>query len=207
MNKHLFWDTESFLTWKLTCSSSFFFFFFKDFKRNIFFVVKMEFMELREAFYFICSLEFWRMAIFWTLSLIISYLQLFAHRIFSVKSKRCLHSSPPLLPQATRSVPSATDAFRRPICIITGVNRPIKYLFSIFSASLFVMLFIQFLIFLLWIKNCALIWQNLDFYDFYLILFLFSHQESSFPCWMNWCAWFKFNSAPKPHQVAIPQIC
>ncbi|XP_071922080.1 uncharacterized protein [Coffea arabica] len=75
-----------------------------------------------EAFHFVCSSQFWRMAIFWTLSLIISYLQSFAQRFVAAQSISYVYSSPPSLPQATRSVPSATNALRTPICIITGAT-------------------------------------------------------------------------------------
>ncbi|KAL6344593.1 hypothetical protein AAG906_002498 [Vitis piasezkii] len=67
--------------------------------------------ELREVLHFVFSLQFLRMALFWTLSLIISYLHLFIQRFpFSRKSNsypRC---------------PPANTATFRPLCIITGAT-------------------------------------------------------------------------------------
>ncbi|KAL3522637.1 hypothetical protein ACH5RR_015471 [Cinchona calisaya] len=77
----------------------------------------MEAKELREAFRFVCSTEFWRMAILWTLSLVISYLQLFAQRFFTEKSKSYAHYSSPSVPSA-----STKDSITRPVCIITGAT-------------------------------------------------------------------------------------
>ncbi|KAK9986417.1 hypothetical protein SO802_031368 [Lithocarpus litseifolius] len=62
-------------------------------------------MELGKAMQFICSLEFWRMAVFWTLSLLVSYW----HLLFTPKSKsfpRCAPATTPI----------------KPVCIITGAT-------------------------------------------------------------------------------------
>ncbi|KAM4079213.1 hypothetical protein ACB094_09G100200 [Castanea mollissima] len=61
--------------------------------------------ELGKAMQFICSLEFWRMAVFWTLSLLVSYW----HLLFALKSKsfpRCAPATSPI----------------KPVCIITGAT-------------------------------------------------------------------------------------
>ncbi|KAB1213123.1 Dehydrogenase/reductase SDR family member on chromosome X [Morella rubra] len=62
--------------------------------------------ELGDALHFICSLEFWRMAVFWTLSLLISYCRL----LFS-----------PHIKSYARCSPAASPINNKPICIITGV--------------------------------------------------------------------------------------
>ncbi|XP_065853627.1 short-chain dehydrogenase TIC 32 A, chloroplastic-like [Euphorbia lathyris] len=67
--------------------------------------------ELREALHFICSVEFWRMGVFWTISLLVSYFQLFLKRIFSHN-----YVFPHCLPQTPRS------GSTRPLCIITGAT-------------------------------------------------------------------------------------
>ncbi|KAK4343206.1 hypothetical protein RND71_039022 [Anisodus tanguticus] len=69
--------------------------------------------ELKEALIFLCKGQFWRMAVIWTISLILSYLQLFAQRHFLRKSKfyeRSASSNP------------AIASIKKPICIITGTT-------------------------------------------------------------------------------------
>lgn len=66
--------------------------------------------ELKKALSFSCTLECWRMAIFWTLSLVISYFQLFLQRILTGKSN------------AYPRCPSPRIGKNGPICIITGVS-------------------------------------------------------------------------------------
>lgn len=63
--------------------------------------------ELGDALHFICSLEFWRMAVFWTLSLLISYCRL----LFS-----------PHIKSYARCSPAASPINNKPICIITGAT-------------------------------------------------------------------------------------
>ncbi|KAA8519010.1 hypothetical protein F0562_016216 [Nyssa sinensis] len=61
------------------------------------------------------------MAVFWTLSLIISYLRLFAQSLFTKKSRsyaRCC--APPLTPPTKAT--NITTASGRPVCIITGAT-------------------------------------------------------------------------------------
>lgn len=69
----------------------------------------MKTKELREAASFACTVEFWRMAILWTFSLIMSYFQLFMGRFVFEK-------------QNVTSVPSSSVAVTRPVCIITGAT-------------------------------------------------------------------------------------
>ncbi|KAJ7959306.1 putative Short-chain dehydrogenase [Quillaja saponaria] len=69
-------------------------------------MVKKEFLE---ALHFVCSVEFWRMAVLWAISLMISYWQLFTQTLFPQKIK----SYP-------RCYPSTTSI--RPVCIITGAT-------------------------------------------------------------------------------------
>uniref|UniRef100_A0A7N0ZYE7 Uncharacterized protein n=1 Tax=Kalanchoe fedtschenkoi TaxID=63787 RepID=A0A7N0ZYE7_KALFE len=61
--------------------------------------------NLKDAVKFICTVEFWRMAICWTLSLLVSYF----HLLF-LKPRR---------PLPRRSI---ADATARPVCIITGAT-------------------------------------------------------------------------------------
>ncbi|KAK9266904.1 hypothetical protein L1049_027163 [Liquidambar formosana] len=62
----------------------------------------------RDTLRFVWSLEFWRMAVLWTFSLIISYFQLFDHYLLSHKSNSYPRCSPVV---ATK-----------PLCIITGAT-------------------------------------------------------------------------------------
>ncbi|KAG4210591.1 hypothetical protein ERO13_A02G057200v2 [Gossypium hirsutum] len=64
--------------------------------------------ELKEAFRFAASISFWRMAVFWTISLFISYFHLHTNWIFS----RRLQSYPRCHPPISESL--------TPVCIITG---------------------------------------------------------------------------------------
>ncbi|XP_073147459.1 uncharacterized protein [Henckelia pumila] len=67
-----------------------------------------------EAIQFICTVQFWRMAVLWTLSLIFSVFNLFSHKIS--KSKGYSRSSP----QDIKS--NAATLGRLPICVITGAT-------------------------------------------------------------------------------------
>ncbi|GFZ15365.1 NAD(P)-binding Rossmann-fold superfamily protein [Actinidia rufa] len=80
--------------------------------------------ELKDALYFVCTLEFWWMAVSWTFSLLFSYLKLFAKTLFSrnpISYPRCPPS--PLPPPLSKT---ASSEERRPICIITGVMEDLK---------------------------------------------------------------------------------
>jgi hypothetical protein len=81
--------------------------------------------ELGKAMKFIWSVEFWRMAVFWTVSLLISYWHLW----FSPKSNSFPRCAPATAPPIN------------PVCIITGV----QYLINLLVAS-FPIKFIHFLI-------------------------------------------------------------
>ncbi|XP_043688967.1 uncharacterized protein LOC122639949 isoform X3 [Telopea speciosissima] len=74
-----------------------------------------------DALNFVCCVEFWRMAVFWTLALVCSYLQLFSRGFFFRISHSYPRCSPPL---PTPSSISKTNAPTRPICIIMGVCHP-----------------------------------------------------------------------------------
>ncbi|KAL0310576.1 UNVERIFIED_CONTAM: hypothetical protein Sangu_2352300 [Sesamum angustifolium] len=68
-----------------------------------------------EGFNFICNLQFWRMSVLWTLSLVFSYLKLFSHGFLSPKSNVYSRRSP-------KHSTFANTAVTRPVCIITGVR-------------------------------------------------------------------------------------
>ncbi|XP_059662082.1 short-chain dehydrogenase TIC 32, chloroplastic-like isoform X2 [Cornus florida] len=81
----------------------------------------MAMKELREALHFACTVEFWRMAVLWTLSIILSYLHLFAQTFLSPNSGSYPRCSPrPVPPPGTSS--SAAPAHGRPVCVITGAT-------------------------------------------------------------------------------------
>ncbi|GLT32983.1 hypothetical protein SLA2020_076100 [Shorea laevis] len=65
--------------------------------------------ELGKAMCFVCSVEFWRMAVLWTFSLLTSYWQLYTTR-HSSKS----YCFPRCKPQVTQTM--------RPVCVITGAT-------------------------------------------------------------------------------------
>jgi len=66
--------------------------------------------EVKKALRFILTVEFWRMGIFWTLSLVMSYFQLFWQRVFTKK------------PNAYPRCPPQRIGTKKPICVITGVS-------------------------------------------------------------------------------------
>ncbi|XP_052210771.1 uncharacterized protein LOC127813697 [Diospyros lotus] len=72
----------------------------------------MAMKELKDAVNFGCTKEFWRMAVLWTISLLLSYLHLFTQTLFSRKPISYPRHSP--LPTPTTSA--------RPVCIITGAT-------------------------------------------------------------------------------------
>ncbi|XP_044477540.1 dehydrogenase/reductase SDR family member on chromosome X-like isoform X1 [Mangifera indica] len=71
---------------------------------------RMVMNELKGILHFICSVQFWRMAVLWTLSVLTSYWQLFVQRLFSQKA--CCF---------TRQLPPTTGR-TRPVCVITGAT-------------------------------------------------------------------------------------
>ncbi|CAI9096896.1 OLC1v1033143C1 [Oldenlandia corymbosa var. corymbosa] len=84
---------------------------------------KMEAKEWREVCRFVCTWNFWRMSIFWTFSLISSYLQLFLQRFLSEKNSTSFRrSSPSFHPPESVSIPPAVNDSRRPVCVITGAT-------------------------------------------------------------------------------------
>ncbi|XP_007035941.2 PREDICTED: dehydrogenase/reductase SDR family member on chromosome X isoform X1 [Theobroma cacao] len=66
--------------------------------------------ELKEALRFVLSVEFWRMGVLWTISLLASYLQLYTNRLFSRKAQSYPRCHPPISPSL------------RPVCVITGAT-------------------------------------------------------------------------------------
>lgn len=70
----------------------------------------MAMKELSDAFSFVCSSEFWRMAVLWTYSLILSYWQLVEEVLNSQKLISYRRCSPSTVPS-------------RPVCVITGVSQ------------------------------------------------------------------------------------
>ncbi|KAJ4842122.1 hypothetical protein Tsubulata_029596 [Turnera subulata] len=67
--------------------------------------------ELAEVLGLVWSVDFWRMAVLWTFSILASYLQLFAQTIFKNKSKAYPRCHPP-----------CNGIIIRPLCIITGAT-------------------------------------------------------------------------------------
>uniref|UniRef100_A0A1J3K2G2 Short-chain dehydrogenase TIC 32, chloroplastic n=1 Tax=Noccaea caerulescens TaxID=107243 RepID=A0A1J3K2G2_NOCCA len=68
----------------------------------------MQMENLKEALRFICSSDFWRMALFWNTALVYSYFQLHKRRIFGPKSS----------PRSNHS----WNTSHRPLCVITGAT-------------------------------------------------------------------------------------
>ncbi|CAH9087273.1 unnamed protein product [Cuscuta epithymum] len=71
--------------------------------------------KLRECLHFIYTLQFWRMAIFWTLALVFSYLKLYSQNFLLKKSKRYPRCSP-------KDSTYVSKSLTRPICVITGAT-------------------------------------------------------------------------------------
>jgi hypothetical protein len=65
--------------------------------------------ELWRALFFICSIQFWRMALLWTFFVAYSHIQLLKDSLFSQKIVPYPRSSPSTFPN-------------RPVCVITGVR-------------------------------------------------------------------------------------
>ncbi|KAJ4719101.1 Short-chain dehydrogenase/reductase family protein [Melia azedarach] len=66
--------------------------------------------ELKEVLHFVCSVEFWRMAVLWTFALLTSYFQLFVQSFFHREANSYMRCVPP------------TTGIRRPVCIVTGAT-------------------------------------------------------------------------------------
>ncbi|KAL7167143.1 hypothetical protein ACSBR2_037756 [Camellia fascicularis] len=84
----------------------------------------MELKDFKEALNFAFTTEFWRMGVFWTISLVLSYLQLFTTTLFSrapISHPRCSPLPPPPAATIATSTPT-TSPTRRPVCIITGAT-------------------------------------------------------------------------------------
>ncbi|KAI8573865.1 hypothetical protein RHMOL_Rhmol01G0308700 [Rhododendron molle] len=70
--------------------------------------------EFKDALCFACTPDFWRMAVLWTLSLLLSYFQLLTKTLFSRK--------PISYPRCSPLLPPSTTKPRLPVCIITGAT-------------------------------------------------------------------------------------
>ncbi|KAI3985661.1 hypothetical protein MKX01_033944 [Papaver californicum] len=66
-------------------------------------------IELRDSLYFLCSIQFWRMGVLWTFSIIYSYLQLWLNKVMFRKYKSYPRCSMKVSPSA-----------KRPVCVVTG---------------------------------------------------------------------------------------
>lgn len=86
------------------------------FVKHLSFLFQKMMTEVKEAFRFVCSSEFWRMLLFWSICLVSSYFQLLKARIFGSKSKSISGSINP------------HNGSSRPICVITGVSCLEKWL-------------------------------------------------------------------------------
>ncbi|RAL55009.1 hypothetical protein DM860_013705 [Cuscuta australis] len=71
--------------------------------------------ELMDCLQFICTFQLWRMAIFWTLSLVYSYLKLYLQN-FS------LHKHKPYPRLSPKDHSYASTLLSRPVCVITGAS-------------------------------------------------------------------------------------
>ncbi|XP_026408856.1 dehydrogenase/reductase SDR family member on chromosome X-like [Papaver somniferum] len=69
-------------------------------------------IELRDSLYFLCSIQFWRMGVLWTSSIIYSYLQLWLNKVMFRKCKSYPRCSLKLSPSAAK----------RPVCVVTGAT-------------------------------------------------------------------------------------
>ncbi|RZC90535.1 hypothetical protein C5167_029667 [Papaver somniferum] len=69
-------------------------------------------IELRDSLYFLCSIQFWRMGVLWTFSIIYSYLQLWLNKVLFRKCKSYPRCSLKLSPSAAK----------RPVCVVTGAT-------------------------------------------------------------------------------------
>ncbi|THU65904.1 hypothetical protein C4D60_Mb05t08560 [Musa balbisiana] len=74
-----------------------------------------------EAVDMVCSLEFWRMAVCWTLSLLYSHLYLLLAPCLSALFPSLLGPTPPRFPRR-RFAPSPSSPIQRPLGVITGAS-------------------------------------------------------------------------------------
>ena len=99
--------------------------------------LQMVVKEIRRVLSFIFSIEFLRMGIFWTLSLLISHLRLFNGRLCARYSFTY-----------SRQLVASNSTAKRPICIITGVifryNFFIIFLFEFLLSSLILICYFSF---------------------------------------------------------------
>ena len=92
--------------------------------------------ELWMAFFFLCSVQFWRMALLWSFSILFSYYQLFKASLSQCQLvKQVILDKCPFFSQKLVSYPRCspfTSNFR-PVCVVTGVSRSFIYSFRFFS--------------------------------------------------------------------------
>ncbi|RRT70846.1 hypothetical protein B296_00026310 [Ensete ventricosum] len=74
-----------------------------------------------EAVDMLCSLEFWRMAVCWTLSLLYSHLYLLLAPRLSALFPSLLGPTPPRFPRR-RFAPGPSSPIQRPLCVVTGAS-------------------------------------------------------------------------------------
>ncbi|URE00572.1 short chain dehydrogenase [Musa troglodytarum] len=74
-----------------------------------------------EAVDMVCSLEFWRMAVCWTLSLLYSHLYLLLAPRLSALFPSLLGPKPPRFPRR-RFAPGPSSPIQRPLCVVTGAS-------------------------------------------------------------------------------------
>jgi len=101
--------------------------------------------ELWMTFFFLCSVQFWRMALLWSFSILFSY-----YKLFTASLSRWLFFKPvilekcPFFSQKLVSYPRCspfTSNFR-PVCVVTGVSPSFIYSFRllfVFFFYLFIM--------------------------------------------------------------------
>jgi len=89
--------------------------------------------ELLMAFFFVCSVQFWRMGLFWSFSILFSYYQLFKASLSQwLVFKPVILEKCPFLSQKLVSYPRCspfTSNFR-PVCIVTVVSPSFIFIYS-----------------------------------------------------------------------------
>lgn len=89
--------------------------------------------ELVEVLHFMWSVEFWRMGVCWTLSLIMAYARLLVQKFLSQESKtygRC----------STMVETMEGSVARKPVCVITGVINTLLFFIIFFILRVVVVL-------------------------------------------------------------------
>lgn len=79
--------------------------------------------ELKKAWQFLRSIEFWRMAVLWNLSILYSYLLLFSRSFLSFSINHRSETN-----YSDKSVSPCTSEAVTPLCIITGVKLLVTFM-------------------------------------------------------------------------------